>query len=56
MLKRITARFTKGRGSVVEALGGALVAVGVGLWSLPAGLVVAGLLLIVAAQVIGPRQ
>lgn len=56
MLKRITARFSRGRGSIMEAVGGVLVAVGVGLWSLPAGLVVAGVMLIASAAVIGPRR
>lgn len=56
MWTRLTARFSERRGSIVEAFGGLLVAGGVGVWSVPAGLVVAGVLLIVAAQTIGPRR
>lgn len=56
MWTRLTARFSERRGSILEAFGGVLVASGVGVWSIPAGMVVAGVLLIVVAQTIGPRR
>ncbi|MGN6564817.1 MAG: hypothetical protein ACTHMU_19325 [Thermomicrobiales bacterium] len=37
----------------VEALGLALIALGVGLWALPAGLIVAGIALVIIAQGVG---
>lgn len=43
------------KATLVEAAGALLVVVGAGIWSLPLGLVLLGLALFVAAQVMAPE-